>query len=243
MYEFFSQISNILSQPFLNVFYKVSGIPIIAAFVLGLVGALSPCQFSGNLGAITLFGNQSIQKAIPWKKVFFFILGKIVVFSGLGFLVWMLGSEFQQSLTMYFPWIRRLTGPLLLLIGIFMIGLFSTRWTVTVASIPKKFLSDGKMGSFLMGVSFSLGFCPTMFILFFVTLMPMVVSSPVGVVLPSLFAIGTSLPLLLAVVCIWYFNLAEKVIKQKGRKLGKYVQICAGWVMVVIGILDTVTYW
>jgi cytochrome c-type biogenesis protein len=243
MYEFFSKISNLLSEPFLNVFYNVEGIPLLAAFVLGLVGALAPCQFTGNLGAITLYGNQSVQKAIPWKEVLFFTLGKVVVFSGLGLLVWLLGSEFQRSLTMYFPWVRKVIGPLLIFIGLFMIGLISMRWTFTLGKVPERYFRKGKFGAFLMGVSFSLGFCPTMFVLFFVSLMPMVLSSSYGVVLPSVFAIGTSLPLLLAVLVIWYFDLGGKLVKKKGRKLGLNVQRAAGWMMIILGILDTITYW
>ncbi len=243
MYEFFSKISNLLSQPFLNVFYNVEGIPILAAFVLGFVGALAPCQFTGNLGAVTLYGNRSLQKAIPWKEVLFFILGKVVVFSGLGLVVWLLGIEFQQSLTSYFPMVRKIIGPLLIFIGLFMIGMFKMKWTLILGKVPERFLRKGNLGAFLMGASFSLGFCPTMFILFFVTLMPMVLSSSYGVVLPSIFAIGTSLPLLLAVLFIWYFDLGGKMIKKKARKLGSYIQRAAGMVMILLGILDTITYW
>ncbi|MBM7660149.1 cytochrome c biogenesis protein CcdA [Bacillus mesophilus] len=241
MYEFFSNINHLLSEPFLNVFYQVESFPLIAAFVLGLVGALAPCQFTGNLGAITLYGNRSIQDQIAWKEAFFFTLGKITVFSVLGVLVWVLGSEFQQSLTLYFPWVRKLIGPMLILIGFFMIGWLTIRWNFNILKPPER--KKGSLGAFLMGVSFSLGFCPTMFILFFVTLIPMVVSTSYGVVLPGIFAIGTSLPLLLALLVIWYFDLSGKVIKKKGRKVGHYVQRIAGLIMIVLGTVDTITYW
>ncbi|MFD1736724.1 sulfite exporter TauE/SafE family protein [Bacillus salitolerans] len=243
MYDFFSKISNLLSGPFFNVFYNVEGIPMIAAFVLGLVGALAPCQFTGNLGAITIYGNKSLQAQIPWKEILFFTLGKIVVFSGLGLLVWVFGREFEQSLLLYFPWIRKFVGPLLIVIGLFMVGFITFKGRLLLGKIPERFMKKGKLGAFLMGASFSLGFCPTMFILFFVTLMPMVLSTSYGVILPSIFAIGTSLPLLLAAVFIWFFDLGGKAVNKKGRKLGFYVQRVAGIIMVFLGILDTITYW
>lgn len=242
MYEFFSKISYLLSEPFLNVFYQVESIPWIAAFVLGLVGAMAPCQFSGNLGAITLYGNRSLQERIPWKEAALFTLGKSVVFSLLGMLVWLLGSEFQQSFTIYTPWIRKIIGPVLILIGLYMIGWLTMRWTFNLVKMPERFFKKGGLGAFLMGVSFSLGFCPTMFVLFFVTLMPMVFSTSYGVVLPSVFAIGTSLPLLFSILFIWYFDLTGKVIKKRGRKVGQYVQLAAGWFMIILGIFDTITY-
>ncbi|MCM3164081.1 MULTISPECIES: urease accessory protein UreH domain-containing protein [Metabacillus] len=243
MYEFFSQISNFLSQPFLTLRYTTESIPILSAFILGIIGALAPCQFTGNLGAITIYGNKSVQKSMAWSEVVLFILGKIVVFSGLGLVVWLLGSEFESTLTLYFPWIRRVVGPILIFIGLFMIGLIKFRKSLSLGSIPDRFLKKGKLGSFLMGVSFSLGFCPTMFVLFFVSLMPMVVSVSYGAVLPTIFAIGTSLPLIIAIFLIWYFELSGKLMKKKGRKLGSVVQKLAGWIMIILGILDTLTYW
>lgn len=243
MYELFSRVSSFLSGPFLKVFYNVEGIPLVAAFVLGLVGALAPCQFTGNLGAITIYGNQSLQKRIPWSEVFFFTLGKIVVFSGIGLLVWLFGKEFQQSLVLYFPWVRKIVGPLLIVIGLFMIGFISIKGSLALGKIPERFTKQGKTGAFLMGASFSLGFCPTMFILFFVTLMPMVVANSYGVILPSIFALGTSLPLVLAVIFIWFFDLGGKVVKKQGRKIGYYVQKTAGFIMIILGVFDTATYW
>lgn len=243
MYEFFTQISNFLSQPFLTLRYSTESIPILSAFILGIIGALAPCQFTGNLGAITIYGNKSIQKSMAWSEVFLFIFGKIVVFSGLGVIVWFLGNEFQSTMTLYFPWIRRVVGPLLIFIGLFMSGFIKFRKSISLGCIPDRFIKKGKLGSFLMGVSFSLGFCPTMFVLFFVTLMPIVLSVPYGAILPSIFALGTSLPLIIVIFLIWYFELSGKLMKKRGRKLGSIVQRIAGWIMIILGIIDTLTYW
>lgn len=243
MYQFFSEISNILGTPFLNIARGLEGIPLLFAFFLGIVGALAPCQFTGNLGAITIYGNKSVQEKIAWKEILFFILGKIVIFSGLGIIFWILGYEIKSMLILFFPWFRKIVGPLLILIGLFMLGVIKFYKSISFGKIPERFLKGGKMGSFLMGVSFSLGFCPTMFTLFFVTLMPISLTVSYGAILPGIFAIGTSLPLLMAVFLIWYFGLSEKVMKKKGRKLGSYVQKTSGIILIILGILDTVTYW
>lgn len=242
MYDFFNQISNIMMQPFLTLSNSFMGTPLLFAFLLGIVGAMAPCQFTGNIGAITLYGNKSLQKETAWVEVFFFALGKITVFTGLGLLVWMLGNEFESRLTMYFPWFRKVVGPLFIVVGIFMLGFFKVKGTFTFLELPKKFFKKGKTGSFLLGVSFSLGFCPTMFVLFFVTLMPVVLSTSYGVVLPSLFAIGTSVPLFIAIFLIWYFGAGGAVMK-KGRKLGWYMQKGSGVILIMLGVLDTITYW
>jgi cytochrome c-type biogenesis protein len=242
LYDFFTQISNFLSQPFFNIASNVESIPLLAAFLLGLVGALAPCQFTGNLGAIAIYGNQSVQKGMAWSEIIFFIIGKVIAFTSLGAIVWVLGREIQQEMITYFPWIRKLIGPVLIVVGLYMAGLFAVRWTVKVAKISKSWIKKGRTGAFLLGVSFSLAFCPTMFVLFFITLMPMVVTTPYGLVLPSLFAIGTSLPLIAAIFLIWYFGISGAFMK-KGRKIGFYVQRVAGWIIVILGVVDTITYW
>ncbi|RBP86204.1 cytochrome c biogenesis protein CcdA [Cytobacillus firmus] len=242
MYSFFSQISNIFTQPIISLARNFETIPMLFAFLLGIVGAMAPCQFSGNIGAITLYGNKSLQRGIAWTEVIFFTLGKIAVFSGLGLLVWMLGKEFQRELVLFFPWFRKIIGPMFVLVGIFMLGHINLKGTWTILEIPERFFKNGKLGSFFMGVSFSLGFCPTMFVLFFLSLMPIVLSTSYGAVLPSLFAVGTSLPLFIAIFLIWYYGAGGSVLK-KGRKIGSYVQKGAGAIMVLIGMLDTLTYW
>lgn len=242
MYGFFSQMSNTMMQPFITLSNSFMGNPLLFAFLLGIVGAMAPCQFTGNIGAITLYGNKSLQKETAWVEVVFFALGKIAVFTGLGLLVWLLGNEFESRLTIYFPWFRKVVGPLFIVVGIFMLGIFEIKGTLTFLELPKKFFKKRKMGSFLLGVSFSLGFCPTMFVLFFVTLMPVVLTTSYGVVLPSLFAIGTSVPLFIAIFLIWYYGASGAVMK-KGRKLGWYMQKGSGVILIGLGILDTITYW
>lgn len=210
--------------------------------MLGIVGAMVPCQFTGNIGAITLYGNRSVQTGIAYKEILFFILGKIVAFTSLGLIIWILGTEVKSVLTLYFPWIRKLMGPILILIGVFMSGFIKMSWNIKLIQIPEKYFKEGKLGAFLLGLSFSLAFCPSMFIIFFVTFMPIVLAAPYGLILPSIFALGTSVPLLLAIFLIWYFSINKAVMKN-GRKIGAVIQKIAGIFMIVLGILDTVTYW
>ncbi|WP_079478263.1 urease accessory protein UreH domain-containing protein [Halobacillus salinus] len=242
MYQIFSEISAFFSGPFHSLALKWEGIPVLSALLLGLVGAAAPCQFTGNIGAITIYGNRSLQDKVPWLHVMLFIMGKIFVFSVLGLVVWLLGTEIQSKLTEFIPYIRKMIGPVLVLMGLFLLGMFQMRWNLNLGKIPDRYLRDNPLGSFLMGVSFTLAFCPTMFILFFMTLMPVVLSTTYGVVLPPVFAIGTSIPLIFSIFLIWYFELGGSFMK-KGRNAGRVVQKVAGSLLVLIGILDTLTYW
>jgi cytochrome c-type biogenesis protein len=242
MYNIFNQFSSLFSEPFLNVALNVESLPFLFALLLGIVGAIAPCQITGNVSAMMLYGNRSFQKEIVWKDASAFLLGKMVAFSILGLLVWLLGKEIENELTLFFPWLRKFMGPLLVLFGLYMVGLIKWNWTFSFFKLPDKFKVKGSFGSFFLGLSFSFAFCPTMFILFFVFLMPVVLATPYGVILPSLFAIGTTLPLIILILLIWYLGLSGVLLK-KSRKMGLFIQKLVGDLMILLGILDTLTYW
>ncbi|WP_312098671.1 sulfite exporter TauE/SafE family protein [Niallia sp.] len=243
MYDLFSQFSYFLGEPFLRLARSSEDVPLLFAFMLGLVGALAPCQFTGNLGAVTFYGNISIQGRMQWKQIFFFVLGKITVFTLIGLFVWIVGNEVKSVLSLYFPWFRKIVGPMLVFIGLYLLSIIKYNKFISLGGIPEKLFRKGNLGAFLMGVSLTLGFCPTMFVLFFVTLMPMAVTVSYGLFLPSIFGLGTSLPLLLALFLLWNFELNDSVMKKTGRKIGSVVQKIAGIFLLVLGMLDTITYW
>lgn len=49
-------------SPLMDVANATKSIPLLFAFLLGIVGTLAPFQLTGNISAITLYGNQSLQK-------------------------------------------------------------------------------------------------------------------------------------------------------------------------------------
>lgn len=241
MYQEISKISQFLSEPFMSL-YNGTEAPIIVAFVLGLIGALAPCQLTGNISAITLYGNRSLQNSRYWGDVIFFILGKIVVFSGLGLLVWMIGRNFEENIIGLFPVFRKAIGPFLIFIGLFLLGLIRLNVINKLTNNISLKLRSGKLGSFLMGASFSIAFCPTMFVIFFVTLMPVVLTSSYGIILPTVFGIGTSIPVLVVIGVISFLGLSGSLLK-RSKKVGLWVQRIAGVTLILLGILDTITYW
>ncbi|WP_313799305.1 sulfite exporter TauE/SafE family protein [Cytobacillus sp.] len=242
MYQLLSDLSQALSGPFLSMVDESKEIPMLGAFILGLLGALAPCQLTGNMGAITFYGNRTIQTNKQWIEVFFFVIGKISVFSALGFFVWLLGQELQMLLPEYFSVFRKIMGPLFIVMGLVLIGVFQLRWLSRVSEKLPEFKGSGKMGSFLMGAIFSISFCPTMFSLFFFGLMPLVLNSSYGAVLPPIFAIGTSIPLIIFLMIIYVLGV-DGALMRRSKKIGQFIQKSAGLFLLMIGIMDTITYW
>ncbi|WP_242295250.1 urease accessory protein UreH domain-containing protein, partial [Bacillus cereus] len=191
MFSTISEWSYQLMSPLMAAANATKSVPLLFSFLLGIVGTLAPCQLTGNISAITLYSNQSLQKEHVWKHILLFILGKIMAFTTLGLLVWFLGKEIQQILTLYFPWLRKMMGPLLILMGLLLSGIIKRRYFFSIKFIR----NQNEVGSFLLGFFFSLAFCPTMFVLFFGTLIPLSLSFNYGYLFPTFFSIGTALPI------------------------------------------------
>ncbi|MDX5474453.1 MAG: sulfite exporter TauE/SafE family protein [Bacillaceae bacterium] len=242
MYNILSQFSSMISQPFLNMASTFEHFPILFALLLGVVGALVPCQLTANISAVTIYGNQSLQNKVRWKELSSFVLGKVVAFSLLGVIVWVIGTDLQNNLTFIFPWIRKLIGPLLIFVGLVLIGVFKWNRTFHLWKKSKATKQTTSFGAFFLGFSFSLAFCPTMFVIYFLTLIPLTFITPYGFLLPSVFAIGTAIPLIVFILLIWSLG-GEGWLLKKGRSWGTIVQKTGGGLLILIGVFDTITYW
>lgn len=242
MYTILSELSITITEPistFLNS-YEHSGV--MVAILLGLIGAFAPCQLTGNISAITLYGNRTIQMDHSWDEIISFIVGKVVVYSSIGIFAWVLGQSFETKITEYFPIFRKIIGLLLIATGLVLLGIIKLKLLNKVSLHIPQCLKKGKIGSFFLGASFALAFCPTMFVLFFVWLMPTVASTSYGLVLPAIFGVATSIPLIIILGLIWFFDVKGFIMK-KSIKVGKTIQKIAGVLLIIIGIFDSITYW
>ncbi len=242
MYGVMSKISQTITEPVTILINSFEQYPLVVALLLGLIGAVAPCQLTGNMSAMTLYGNRTIQMKNNMGEILAFITGKVTVFSLLGLFVWWFGESFETSLTEYFPMFRKIIGPLIIITGLVLLGTLKLGFLQKLTKhIPIR-LRNGKLGSFMLGASISIAFCPTMFVLFFVWLMPLVVTTSYGFMLPVVFGVATSIPLILLFVLIWLFD-AKRLIMKKSMKMGRVIQRLAGAILIFVGIIDTITYW
>ncbi|MFD1040237.1 hypothetical protein ACFQ3N_17835 [Virgibacillus byunsanensis] len=63
---------------------------------------------------MTIYGKKSLVEKVPWLHVLLFVLGKMVVVSVIGFVIWILGQGVYSSLTQVFPVLRKAIGSLLI---------------------------------------------------------------------------------------------------------------------------------
>lgn len=220
-----------------------SGMPPVAVvFVLGVIGALSPCQLTTGLGAIALIGRRP--RATQMLAGLAYVAGKATTYGAIGLLFVTLGNIVAESTIPVIEVVRRIVGPLMVLAGLALIGVFRSRVRLGIGDRLAVFASDRldatrPVGAYALGLAFGLVFCPTLFLLFFGLMIPFAVASPQGAVFPAVFALGTAAPVLVVLTLMW-LGLGGG---PPSRKLDLWLTRVAGIIALVVGLNDTIVYW
>jgi sulfite exporter TauE/SafE len=182
----------------LQNFLETSQFPIFTAFILGLMTAISPCPLATNITAIG-FISKDIESQ---RKVFInglvYTLGRAISYTAIGLLFFFGASQFEFA-GFFQEWGEKILGPLLIIIGLFMLGVFNLN-IPGIGSLTEKMenkSNSGFWGVLLLGIVFALAFCPYSGVLYFGMLMPMTISSASGLYLPLFFAIATGIPVII----------------------------------------------
>ena len=208
--------------------------PVVTAFLLGLLTALSPCPLATNIAAIGYIGKHIESRKGVFVQGLLYTLGRTIAYTLLGVVLIALlrsgASVFgvQKFIATYG---EMLLPPALLLIGLFM--LFGNRLNLPSFGLGGKgeaLARRGGIGALMLGVLFALAFCPTSGVFYFGMLIPMSASATMGYLLPILFAIATALPVL---VVAWILAFSAGKI---GAVYGK-MQTIQKWLNIVVGIL------
>lgn len=208
--------------------------PAFTAFLLGLLTAISPCPLATNIAAIGFISKDIENRCEVFRNGMLYAAGRVIAYTVLGIILILVLKErigvfgIQKSVS---KWGELLVGPMLLLMGAFMlfghrIGLPSFGFNGKGEGLAKK----GGWGALLLGVLFALAFCPSSGIFYFGMLIPMSVSATAGWLLPILFAAATALPVL---VVAWILAFSMQHI---GMFYGK-MQTFQTWLNIIVGIL------
>lgn len=211
-----------------------SSTPTLTAFLLGLLTALSPCPLATNIAAIGFIGKDIEDRKRIFRNGLLYTLGRILSYTLLGVILILVLKEgasmfgIQKTIG---TWGELLLGPLLLVIGLFMllgdrINLPQFGFKGNAEGLAKK----GGWGALLIGILFAMAFCPTSGIFYFGMLIPMSATATAGYLLPVIFAIATSIPVL-AVAWILAFS-----VQKMGNFYGKMQKI-QKWMKHIVGIL------
>jgi len=174
-------------------------IPVISAFLLGLMATVGPCTMATNIAALAYVARDITDRRYSVTTAALYTLGRMITYTALGLLIIYLGlsipgvSAFLQDVG------GKVLGPFLIIIGVLMFFIDRISFGRTgnaISSLGGRVAGMGMMGGLLLGALFALAFCPYSAILFFAVLMPLSLTTSGGVLLPAFFAIGTGLPVL-----------------------------------------------
>ena len=168
-----------------------SGFPLIAAFFIGLMTAISPCPLATNITAIA-YTSKNINNSKHTLAVgFLYTLGRMFTYIVVASLIVWFGLQAQVISLFLQKYGAKILGPLLLIIGIIMLEVFKFRFFKSSGKLNKlkeKLAKKGFLGSFLLGVIFALAFCPFSAVLFFGMLIPLALKVGDGLIIPAVFA-------------------------------------------------------
>jgi cytochrome c-type biogenesis protein len=221
---------------FLQTIVSQSEIPILTAFVLGLMTAISPCPLATNITAIGFISKDIQQKRRVFTNGLLYTLGRAVSYTVLGVILIVL---FQQGVSLFK--VQRFVSlygmyllvPLLMVMGVFMLDIIKVSLpgvSSLTTKMEEKASSGSAWSSFLMGVVFALAFCPYSGVLFFGALIPLSVSVSAGYALPFVFAIATGLPV---VLFAWVFAFSLSSVSLFYTKM----KVFEKWFRRVVGVV------
>ena len=223
---------------FLQTLLENYNIPILSAFVLGLMTSISPCPLATNITATAFISKNIASKRKVFLSGVIYSLGRAFSYTVIGLILYFgaskfhVGRFFQQNGEKYL-------GPLLIIFGLIMLNIlrlnFLGKFNFT-EKLSEKFINKGLLGSFLIGVLFALAFCPYSGALYFGLLIPMTISSFDGLYLPIVFAIGTGIPVILFTYLLAFTASRISVFYNRIAQIEKWTRTIAGIVFVITGL-------
>jgi len=210
-----------------------SSIPIVAAFFIGLMTAISPCPLATNITAIAYTSKKINNSKHTLLVGFLYTVGRMFTYVGLASLIVFFGMQTQTIALFLQKYGEKILGPLLLIVGVIMLDVLKLHFFKSNGRLNKlkeKLANKGFFGAFLLGVIFALAFCPFSAVLFFGMLIPLALKAGDGLIIPAVFAFATGLPVIIFSIIL------VKSVSKLGKIMNK-VQTFELWMRKIVGII------
>ena len=217
-----------------------SSTPVLTAFLLGLLTAISPCPLATNIAAVGFIGRNIENRRRVFINGLLYTLGRVLSYTLLGVVLIMIlkeGSSMFGIQKTIGTWGELLIGPMLLIIGLFMLwgdrlNLPKFGFNGNTEGLARK----GGAGALLIGVLFALAFCPTSGVFYFGMLIPMSATATAGYLFPAVFAIATAIPVLIVAWILAFSVQQMSSFYGRIKTVQKWLNLIVGILFIVIGI-------
>ena len=214
--------------------------PILIAFLLGILTAISPCPLATNIASIGYISRDIENKKSIFIKGILYTFGRILAYTALGIILISILEEgasvfgIQKYVSKWGEW---LIGPILVVIGLFMLFSHKLRFPqFGLNTSGESYSKKGGWGAFLLGVLFALAFCPSSGVFYFGILIPLSVSSTAGWLLPIIYALATALPVLAVAWILAYSVQNISAFYGKIQTIQKWLNLIVGIIFLLVGI-------
>lgn len=231
----------------LQTWLEGSEVPVLTAFLLGLLTAVSPCPLATNITAIGFISKDIESKDRTFLLGILYTIGRMVAYSLLGaLLIWMLRRGFDtfDLQSKVSQWGEMLLSPVLIVMGLVM--LFGDRLPLSgfgLNASEKNGRLRGAWGSLLLGILFAMAFCPTSGMFYFGMLIPMSASATGGYALPAVYALATGLPVVIVAWIIAYSMGNIAGFYKKMQVFQKWLNRMVAVLFIIVGIYYAYTFY
>lgn len=219
---------------FLQQLADSSNIPLLTAFILGIMTAISPCPLAMNITATAYLSKDITDKRRVLFNGLFYTLGRIFSYSALASIIYLGASKFQIA-----RWVQQIDGIwigiALVVIGILMLDIikFNIPFLGKLTSkIGERKMKRNYLNAFLLGTLFALAFCPYGAVLYFGGLIPLTLASSEGLLLPVVYAFATGLPV---IIVAWMLAYSVSNVGKFYNSM-KSFEKCFKWIVATIFI-------
>lgn len=192
-------------EEFLTNMLSNSSVPVLSAFILGVLTSISPCPLATNIAAIGFIGKDLENRNRVFYSGLIYTAGRAISYTLLAFLLYF-GAD-QMKLSGFFQrYGEKMIGPLLVIIGIVMLGVIKLNF-LSFGNFVEKIRQGKRRGyldALLLGMLFALAFCPYSGVLYFGVLIPLTITNSSGLYLPVIYSAGTGIPVILFAWIIAY---------------------------------------
>lgn len=224
-------------EAFLQSLFSSSSMPVVSAFLLGLMMAISPCPMATNITAIGFIGKDVEDRKRVFINGLIYTLGRALAYTLLAVIIFIGADQFKIS-GWFQQYGEKIIGPLMLIIGVLMLDVIHLNFP-GFSNLTQRFQRKSEhtyWDVLLIGVLFALAFCPYSGVLYFGMLIPMTVGSASGLYLPVVFAFATGLPVILFAWLIAYAVSGVGTVYNRLKSFEVWFRRIVSVVFIVVGI-------
>lgn len=196
-----------------------------------------------NITAIGFIGKDIENKNRVFYNGLVYTLGRTFSYTVLAVIIFLGADQFKIS-GIFQQYGERIIGPLLLVIGVFMLGIVQLNFPA-FTRITERLQNRQRFSYwnvFLLGVVFALAFCPYSGVLYFGMLIPLTVSTS-GLHLPIVYAVATGIPVIIFAWLIAFTISGVGNLYKRIKSFEFWFRKVVAVLFVGIGVYYIITVW